>query len=170
MDNELGKHTTHCDDYDCMGCSCMPECDFWSDEPNVMEERKRIIAKLENELGCTCRFQFSRVIEQCLACKAISIIRDDDSHESIPQNQVGKDNREALIRHINDLDGIIRAKNLRISELETMTKNPLDVTAAMQKQIDKAFNEGWHEMLILVQKQNRTFMDAIRHIDSAEYR
>lgn len=40
-------HSVHCDDWGCGGCQCTPDCDYWDEEPNVLEERKRIIALLE---------------------------------------------------------------------------------------------------------------------------
>lgn len=45
----MSDHATHCKDPHCFGCSCTPDCDYWAEEPNVLVERNRIIALLEEE-------------------------------------------------------------------------------------------------------------------------
>jgi hypothetical protein len=58
------------------------------------------------------------------------------------------DNRDALIAHINHLDGVIRQRNERIRELEKLLNTPVNLDAAAKREIGFAYNLGWHLSLI----------------------
>lgn len=58
-------------------------------------------------------------------------------------------NRDVLIRHISELDGVIRRRNEIIAglrkELKDIREKPVDLGVEIEKQIESAYRKGWRD-------------------------
>lgn len=72
------------------------------------------------------------------------------------------DNRDALIAHINHLDGVIRQRNEKIKTLQDALKaiqeNPPSLDEIATQEIEKAYRAGWRECKRETVKSLREFM------------
>lgn len=71
------------------------------------------------------------------------------------------DNRDALIAHVNHLDGVIRQRNEKIKTLQDALKkiqeNPPSLDEIVTQEIEKAYRTGWRAAKAEAQKLMREF-------------
>ena len=79
------------------------------------------------------------------------------------------DNRDALIAHINHLDGVIRQRNEKIKTLQDALKkiqeNPPTLDEIATQEIQKAYRTGWRTAKAEAQKLMREFATGYNGIE-----